>query len=77
LPQQINQKLKIVAATLGMKDTLKTGLARKAFAQHLLDTSFHVEDVAILLGHSKPDITRQHYARIAASRVVRKLRNAI
>lgn len=79
--QRFNSYLKEIADIVGINKNLTHHIARKTFATTvLLYNGISMEVVSELLGHSKLQVTQDHYAKVVKKRVsneVSKLKNKL
>ena len=79
--QKLNSYLKEIAEIVGIEKRLTHHIARKTFATTvLLYNGISMEVVSELLGHSKLQVTQDHYAKVVKKRVsneVSKLKNKL
>jgi integrase/recombinase XerD len=68
--QKYNAYLKEIADILGFKVNLTTHVARRTFAQLMIDKGYTPEAITKMMAHKNFAITQKHYARIGETRVM-------
>lgn len=71
--QRYNCYLKELATLCHIDKTLTTHTMRRTYATRLLNEGVRAEVVAKALGHTKPDITLKHYAKLEDEAVVEEI----
>jgi site-specific recombinase XerD len=59
--QKMNNWLKIIGNTVGIKERLHTHLARKSFTMYSEELGFTLTDMAVMMGHTNTAMTESHY----------------
>ncbi|WP_138990806.1 site-specific integrase [Larkinella sp. C7] len=70
--QKMNKWLKIIGNIAGIKESLHTHLARKTFTMYSEELGFTLDEMAVMMGHANPTMTRKHYHAKRATPVVRR-----
>lgn len=67
--QKYNSYLKEIADLMDYSFALTSHIARKTFAQQMINKGFSWDAVARMLGHNKTTVTQKHYATIEIERI--------